>query len=127
MMTALDDEDDADSRANEPRVDGSPDVVWLVYGDIEVDDTHRECCASGEVTWCEDSQFPSDVQYLRADSDELVALRKDAERYRWLSGNGWADPAFYAIGPREWGCNGIALLAGPQLDAALDGAMAESK
>ena len=57
--------------------------------------------------------------------ERLSKLEADAKRYRWLSGNGWADPAFYATGPREWGANGVALLAGPQLDAAIDAAMAE--
>ena len=50
-----------------PRVTDPPDDLWLVYGDLEHDDTHANCCASGEVTWCEDAQFPSDVRYLRAD------------------------------------------------------------
>ena len=58
---------------------------------------------------------------------EFEALRKDAERYRWLAGNGWAEPALYATGPRGWGANGVALLAGPQLDDAIDGAMDEQQ
>ena len=58
--------------------------------------------------------------------ERLSKLEADAKRYRWLSGNGWADPAFYATGPREWGANGVALLAGPQLDAAIDAAMADA-
>ena len=55
------------------------------------------------------------------------ALEKDAARYRWLAGNGWAEPAIYATGPREWGANGVALLAGPHLDAVIDGAISEAK
>lgn len=66
-MTVMDNEDPADPSAHEPRVTGSPETVWLVYGDLERDVTHRECCESGEVTWCEDAQFPADVRYLRAD------------------------------------------------------------
>lgn len=51
-----------------PKVTGSPERIWLVYGDIERDCTHFECCRDGEVTWCEDGQFSSDVQYVRADA-----------------------------------------------------------
>ena len=51
------------------------------------------------------------------------ALRKDAERYRWLRGNGWADATIYATGPKEWGANGVALLCGDQLDSVIDGAI----
>ena len=66
-MTVMDNEDPADPSLHEPRVTGAPEAVWLVYGDIEHDDTHANCCASGEVMWCEDAQFPADVRYLRAD------------------------------------------------------------
>ena len=66
-MTVMDNEDPADPSPHEPRVTGAPETVWLVYGDLEHDDTHANCCASGEVTWCEDAQFPADVRYLRAD------------------------------------------------------------
>ena len=71
-MTVLNDEDPADPSVHEPRVTGSPEAIWLVYGDLEHDDTHRECCATGDVTWCEDAQFPADVRYTRTD---LVAER----------------------------------------------------
>ena len=47
-----------------PKVSGSPDVIWLVYGGIEYDCDHSEC---DEVLWCEDSQYPSDVRYVRSD------------------------------------------------------------
>ena len=66
-MTVMDDEDPADPSQHEPRVSDAPETVWLVYGDLEHDDTHANCCASGEVTWCEDAQFSADVRYLRAD------------------------------------------------------------
>ena len=78
-----------------PKVTDSPERIWLNYGDIEFDATHQECCRSGEVTWCEDSVFVSDVKYVRADvleqqaaqiaakDAEIAALRADAERYRW--------------------------------------------
>lgn len=48
----------------------------------------------------------------------------DADRYRWLRGNGWGESAIYATGPKEWGVNGIALLCGDQLDGVIDGAIA---
>lgn len=66
-MTAMSNEDPAAPSAHEPRVAGSPDAIWLVYGELEHDDTHANCCASGEVTWCEDPQFMADVRYVRGD------------------------------------------------------------
>lgn len=76
-----------DTPAPGPRVTDAPEAVWLVYGDLERDATHRECCASGEVTWCEDAQFPADVRYLRADllyqqAREIAAQEVAAERER---------------------------------------------
>lgn len=89
-MTVMDNEDPADPSQHEPRVTGSPETVWLVYGDLDHDDTHANCCASGEVTWCEDAQFPADVRYLRADllyheAREIAAQEVNAERARWAS------------------------------------------
>ena len=73
----------ADPAVQEPKVTGAPDTIYLNYGDIEHDDTHRECCASGEVTWCEDGVFASDVQYLRGDHlDGMIAVAVAAERER---------------------------------------------
>ena len=69
-MTVMDNEDPADPSVHEPRVTGSPEAIWLVYGDLEHDDTHGECCRSGEVTWSEDSQFPADVRYVLASKAE---------------------------------------------------------
>lgn len=66
-MTVMDNEDPADPSVHEPRVTGAPETIWLVYGELDCDDTHANCCASGEVTWCEDAQFVTDVRYLRAD------------------------------------------------------------
>ena len=50
-----------------PRVTDPPADLWLVYGDLEHDDTHWNCCRDGEVTWCEDKQHDSDVHYVRGD------------------------------------------------------------
>ena len=66
-MTVMSNDDPADPSTHEPRVSGSPDAIWLVYGEIERDDTHANCCTSGEVTWCEDPQFMADVRYVRGD------------------------------------------------------------
>ena len=64
----------SDPAVNDPRVTGSPDEIWLVYGDLERDDTHANCRASGEVTWCEDAQFPADVRYVHATTAEAKIL-----------------------------------------------------
>ena len=53
-----------DDEQRAPVVTGSPDTIWLCYGDLDRDATHREC---GEVMWCEDKQDQSDVRYVRAD------------------------------------------------------------
>lgn len=65
-----------------PKVTDAPAAIWLVYGELEHDDTHRECCAGGEVTWCEDRQFDSDVQYVRADlvMERVRVLREALEK-----------------------------------------------
>ncbi len=86
-MTVMDNEDPADPSVHEPRVTGSPETIWLVYGDLDRDDTHANCCASGEVTWCEDAQFSADVRYLRADllyheARQIAAEQVAAERER---------------------------------------------
>lgn len=57
-----------------PKISGAPETIWLVYGELEHDDTHAECRRSGEVTWCEDKQFDSDVRYVRADSPLLAEI-----------------------------------------------------
>jgi hypothetical protein len=50
-----------------PIVTGAPPSIYLVYGDIERDCTHKECDEAEAVTWCSDRQFDSDVEYVRAD------------------------------------------------------------
>lgn len=64
-----------------PTVNGSPEEIWLVYGDIYEDADHEEC---DDVSWCSDQQFDSDVKYIRADiieqqAAELAALRAFAK------------------------------------------------
>lgn len=79
-------DDDADASVHDPKVTGAPDAIWLVYGDIERDSTHAECCASGEVTWCEDAQFTADVRYTRTDLvAERVRSAAAAERVRCIT------------------------------------------
>jgi len=77
---------------NPPTVTESPEFIWLQYGEIEQDCTHAECYRLGDVTWCEDAQFDSDVRYVRADiykaqADELDRLRAANARQRaWIDG-----------------------------------------
>ena len=59
-----------------PRVADPPADLWLVYGELEHDDTHWNCCREGDVSWCEDKQYDSDVHYVRGDryDDAMTAL-----------------------------------------------------
>ena len=58
-----------------PKITDAPAAIWLVYGDIERDCTHQECNRNGDVGWCDDKQFDSDVEYVRADTIEAQAER----------------------------------------------------
>jgi hypothetical protein len=83
-MTVMDNEDPADPSVHEPRVTGSPEAIWLVYGELAHDDTHAELCSHEGVTWCEDAQFAADVRYTRTDLvAERVLAAVAAERERW--------------------------------------------
>ena len=63
-----------DTAAQEPKVTNAPENIWLVYGDLEHDDTHQTCYRGGDVGWCDEAQFASDVMYVRADvADRLRA------------------------------------------------------
>ena len=59
---AEDDECSAPQLVTDPPAD-----LWLVYGELEHNDTHWNCCRDGEVSWCEDKQYDSDVHYVRGD------------------------------------------------------------
>jgi hypothetical protein len=67
-------EDDDEDNKSSPTVSGAPAEIWLVYGDLEEDTTHAEEERHGEVHWCGDKQFPSDVRYVLA--DEFDKLRE---------------------------------------------------
>jgi hypothetical protein len=60
------------------KVIGAPATIYLVYGDIEHDDTHQNL-REGEVTWCEDRQYDSDVEYVRAD----ISHARATQLHRW--------------------------------------------
>lgn len=70
----------------DPKVTGAPDAIWLVYGDLDENATHDDCYGSGEVTWCQDAQFPADVRYVRADvaEAEILTLRIESDTMRAL-------------------------------------------
>ena len=57
------------------KITGSPETIWLNYGDIDRDDTHKNCARDGEVTWCDEAVFYSDIKYVRAD----IAQAREAE------------------------------------------------
>lgn len=127
-----------------PKIIDAPDTIWLNYGDIERDCTHAECYREGDVTWCQEPVFDSDVKYVRADigitsfadastlariaelERENAELRKDAERYQWLrrrrvfnqpadrDGPGYIELAFQVVN-------------GKSIDAAIDAAIAREK
>ena len=66
-MTAI---EYADPAPQGPKVTDAPKTIWLVYGDLENDATHSNCYRDGDVGWCDEAQFASDVRYVRADVAE---------------------------------------------------------
>lgn len=63
-------------------VSDPPKEIWLNVGEPEQDCAFGDL---GEVTWCENEQFPSDIKYM-LHSDHEAALAE--ERAIW---NKWAD------------------------------------
>jgi hypothetical protein len=55
-----------------PRVLNPPERIFLQVGELDEDWEFDEAERSGEVTWCADSQFDTDVEY------RLVKRRKRA-------------------------------------------------
>ena len=71
----------ADPAVQEPKVTGAPETIWLVYGELERDDTHLNCYRDGDVGWCDEAQYPADVRYVRADiADAAVAAALERRR-----------------------------------------------
>lgn len=70
---------DEDRGPAPPRVTGSPNEIWLNYGDIEDDCTHDECYHAGGVTWCQDKVFDSDVRYVLAPPAASQQADREAE------------------------------------------------
>lgn len=54
-----------------PVIIDPPESIWLVYGDIDESVHHRDC--HGAALWCEDQQFDSDVPYIRAREEDIIA------------------------------------------------------
>jgi hypothetical protein len=46
-----------------PKVLNPPERIFLQVGDIDEDVQWAEEWACGEVTWCADQQFDSDIEY----------------------------------------------------------------
>src|SRR5574337_1570431 len=76
-MTTMNNEDPADPSVHEPRVTNAPAEIWLVYGDLEHDDTHANLYRDGDVTWCQHQIWASDVRYVRA---EAIAAERERTR-----------------------------------------------
>jgi hypothetical protein len=66
---------------SEPKILNPPDEIWLVYGDLDEDVEHGLC---GEVSWCEEPQFPADVRYVRADTITTLQSRIEALQARLM-------------------------------------------
>jgi hypothetical protein len=109
----------------QPRVTDAPLKIWLNYGDLARDCTHRECTYEEDVTWCEDNVFDSDVMYVRADVAEaqLLAAQADADRYRWLVQNR-LHGVRHPIGD-AWGMSEV--IYGDDLNAAIDAQLSTSE
>lgn len=66
-------------------VSDPPKVIWLNVGEPDQDCTFEEL---GEVTWCEDNQFPADIKYVlhsdhEAERDAAVAKEREAYTRGW--------------------------------------------
>jgi hypothetical protein len=63
-------------------VSDPPKIIWLNVGEPEHDCSFKELGADmGEVTWCENEQFPSDIKYI-LHSDHEAALKAEREKER---------------------------------------------
>lgn len=46
-----------------PKAKNPPERIYLQVGDIEEDCEFSECSLGGEVTWCDDKQYDTDIEY----------------------------------------------------------------
>jgi hypothetical protein len=68
--------------SEEFKVTGSPEEIYLVYGDLDGNTKHEDCLEDCDgVSWCEDQQYDSDVRYVRADIAKEKLDAKDKELY----------------------------------------------
>ena len=91
-------DDDDNDELPPPKVTDAPAAIWLVYGEIEQDSTHWECARNGDVGWCEDKQFDSDVEYVRADTIEAQAERIRVLREALEVATNWLSDDRHPIG-----------------------------
>lgn len=61
-----------------PRVLNPPDRIFLQVGDIAEDVKWSDEWAVGEVTWCADRQFDSDIEYRLVKRRRRTAVPTDA-------------------------------------------------
>ena len=56
-----------------PVIIDPPKAIWLVYGDLMRDERHCDLLEHDDIAWCEDPQFDSDVPYIRAREEDIIA------------------------------------------------------
>lgn len=61
----------------DPKVTGSPESIWLIYGEIDTDTAHDEC---HEIGWCDEPLDSADVRYVRGDVADRQAAEAEALR-----------------------------------------------
>lgn len=67
---------------NPPKVNGAPERIWLVYGELDEEVHHDKC---DEVAWCTSPAFETDVEYVRKDLAEAPRVHLTREETRALS------------------------------------------
>lgn len=87
-----------------------PERIWLQHSEDGYPVPHYKV-ETDEITWCEDKQYDSDVEYVRADllSQQVEAANAarpvvreiDAERQRQVSAEGWTTEHDDAHGDRS--------------------------
>lgn len=67
---------------NPPKINGAPERIWLVYGELDEEVHHDKC---DEVAWCTSPAFETDVEYVRkdlADAPRVFLTRENVEVLR---------------------------------------------